>query len=112
MPREESALTLAEHLLAATLSASNAVDEDDWTTAGSLLRRREQLLTQLERRPDLQAAELLLHRVQEAELILLSKMDEKTKEAMGDLKQLHAASFARRAYRSADQGARLFERMG
>lgn len=112
MQSSESAIQLAEHLVAATLSAASAVDEDDWITAGQLLRRREQLLTQLERCSDLASARVMLQRVQEAELILLGKMEDCTRRALGELQAMNITNHARQAYKLADQGARLIERFG
>lgn len=109
---KEQAVPLAENLLAVTLSAIGAVEEDDWLTAGQLLRRREQLLTQLERTTDLTDATLLLHRVQEAEMILLERMEQLTQSTSETLQTAQAVRHARKMYQSTEQGARLLERLG
>src|SRR5438552_2827829 len=70
-----SALSISATLLAVTLSATASVEAGDWETAGQLLRRREQLLTQLENCPDLREAVSVLQAVQSAEAELSVAME-------------------------------------
>jgi hypothetical protein len=76
---------IAETLLAVTLSALSAVEAHDWETAGSLLRRREQLLTQLEACPDISSALAQLQMVRQAEKKLYQKMEELTQSAFQEI---------------------------
>ena len=76
--------SLAETLLAVTLSATASVDAGDWDMAGQLLRRREQLLTQIENCSDAAGAIDILKRVQSAELELGDAMEIATRETLAD----------------------------
>lgn len=77
--------SITETLLAVTLSALSAVESHDWESAGSLLRRREQLLTQLEGCADISSAVSQLQLVRKAERELYSKMEELTQRALREI---------------------------
>ena len=107
------AATVAETLLAVTLTATASVEAGDWDSAGQLLRRREQLLTQLEGCSDLATAIPLLEAVQRAEGELSDAMELATREAITDLNAAKDARLARQAYRSPQPSVSgLIERVG
>ncbi|GIV02102.1 MAG: hypothetical protein KatS3mg015_0932 [Fimbriimonadales bacterium] len=99
MGHHESAKKVAESLLAVTLSAIDAVEYGDWETAGQLLRRREQLLTQLESCDDVPDAERELRAVQAAELDLQALLERTATEALDGMASQRAFRAARKAYR-------------
>lgn len=107
-----SAIQLAEALLTVTLSAASSVESDDWETAGQLLRRREQILTQLERCPDLQTAEDLLLKAQKAELALMAYLEKSTREAFDGITRDNSFQKARRTYGTAMEPGGWIERTG
>ncbi len=105
-------VAIAESLLATTLSAEASIASGDWETAGHLLRRREQLLTQLERERDLSDAQAVLLEVQQAEKSLLSLMERSTRDISEELGKI--ASFRTRKNpfsRTAETGT-VLERYG
>lgn len=106
------ACAIAQTLLAVTLSASASVDIGDWETAGQLLRRREQLLTQLEGCANLADAVEMLHKVQRAERDLASGMEIATREALNEMETARDARSARRAYEGQRTCASFIERVG
>ena len=112
MAANGDARVLAETLLATTLSAASAVETGDWSTAGNLLRRREQLLTQLENSPNVAQAEGQLRKVQQAEKDLLEKMESVTQEAFADILEARNVRTAHQAYRPSRSGPRIVERYG
>lgn len=85
MTNNKDPRSVAETLLAVTLSALSAVESHDWETAGNLLRRREQLLTQLEACPDISPALPQLQKVRQAEKQLHNKMEEFTQGALQEI---------------------------
>jgi len=95
----EDAKSIAETLLVVTLNATQAIQLDDWDLAGQLLRRREQLLTQLERFTSLDGAVLVLEKVRVAEEDLLRSMEKATSEAFQSLLQAQKYGRAQKAYR-------------
>jgi hypothetical protein len=108
-----SARSVAETLLAVTLSATSSIESGDWNAAGQLLRRREQLLTRLETCPDLTDVISLLQAVQLAETDLAAAMEIATREAVSDLNASKDARTARSAYLGSHSGASgLIERVG
>lgn len=108
----DGACGVAETLLAVTLSAISSVDAGDWETAGNLLRRRDQLLTQLENCSDLKSALKILGKVQEAERELADAMEIATREALMDLSANRDARLAQKAYGQRPRTASLIERVG
>lgn len=105
-------LELAECLLITTLSAESSVASGDWETAGQLLRRREQLLTQLEREANIEPARTILEDVQRAEASLLSLMERSTRDAAEEIGRI--ASFRNRPnpFARNEQRGTLIERYG
>ena len=73
---------IAETLLAVTNAACTSVLDGDWEMAGRLLRRREQLLTQLEGCTDIQIAKPILDTVRTAEGELDRAMEVATREGL------------------------------
>jgi hypothetical protein len=73
---------LAETLLAVTNAACASVLDGDWEMAGRLLRRREQLLTQLEGCTDIQTAQPVLDTILTAETELDKAMEVATREGL------------------------------
>ncbi len=112
LPPNPTAVQLAETLLAVTLSATSSVQSDDWETAGQLLRRREQLLTQLERCPDLKFAEALLIKVQKAELFLMSHLEKSTRETFDGINRDNNFQKAKKTYETRLQPGGWIERTG
>lgn len=95
---DNNAKSIAETLLVVTLNATQAVQLDDWELAGQLLRRREQLLTQLERFTTLDGATPVLEKVRAAEKELLRNMEIATSEAFQSLLQAQKYRKAHKAY--------------
>ncbi|HWP31930.1 MAG TPA: hypothetical protein VNK96_09455 [Fimbriimonadales bacterium] len=93
-----NAKNIAETLLVVTLNATQAIQLDDWELAGQLLRRREQLLTQLERFTALDGATSVLEKVRAAEKDLLRNMEKATSDAFQSLLQAQKYKKARKAY--------------
>ena|SRR5438552_18764962 len=109
---QAEARSLAETLLAVTLSATASVDAGDWDMAGQLLRRREQLLTQIENCSDAAGAIDILKRVQSAELELGDAMEIATRETLADMNTARDARNARKLYRDQRAAANIIERVG
>lgn len=107
MAHHESAKAIAESLLAVTLSAIQAVEFGDWETAGQLLRRREQLLTQLEACDDVAEAEKELRSVQSAERDLQALLERTAAEALDGMASHRAFRAARKAYRPSAESSFL-----
>lgn len=98
MPHNTDARNVADLLLAVTMSAIASVEADDWETAGQLLRRRDQLLTQLERCANLDEARETLAAVHSTEANLLAKMELMTRRAFEELSKAKDTATARKAY--------------
>lgn len=111
MQHPEPAERIAQSLLAVTLSAASAVEFGDWETAGQLLRRREQLLTQLEACDGLDSAVSTLEAVQSAEKDLETLIERTTFEAVEGMQSSRAFREARRAYRPSSSGG-VFDQAG
>jgi len=103
---------LAECLLITTLSAESSVASGDWETAGQLLRRREQLLTQLEREADIEPAKTILEDVQRAEASLLSLMERSTRDAAEEIGRIATFRKRRNPFARNEQSGTLIERYG
>ncbi len=97
MQPEQHLKNIGITLLASTLSAMQAIQADDWETANHLLRRREQLLTQLERFPDLKPISDLLLKIQKAENDLMQCLEDTT-QAVHD--ELRGADFFTKAIKT------------
>jgi hypothetical protein len=108
----DKANELAQSLLAVTLSAESSVASGDWETAGQLLRRREQILTQLERMPSLDTAREVLIEVQRAEKSLMLLMDRSTRETAAEIGKIHAFRSRQNPYARTISSAGLFEKFG
>lgn len=108
----DKAAELAQSLLAVTLSAESAVASGDWETAGQLLRRREQILTQLERLPSLDTARDVLIEVQRAEKSLMLLMDRSTHETAEEIGKIRAFRTRKNAYAQSTSPEVLFEKYG
>ena len=98
MQPETDARAIADLLLAVTMSAIASVEADDWETAGQLLRRRDQLLTQLERCADLEPVRETLAAIHSSEANLLAKMELMTRRAFDELNRARDTEAAKRAY--------------
>lgn len=98
MQHERDACVLAEKLMAVTLAAHASIRDDDWQTAGQLLRRRDQLLTQLEACENLAEAQGALEQVQSVEESLFQLIDKKACEAFAEVARNHQVRSAAIAY--------------
>lgn len=109
---QHNCCNIAQTLLAVTLSAISSVDGGDWEMAGQLLRRRDQLLTQLEAQDKLDEAADILRSVQKAEAELAEAMEAATREALMNIHTARDARNARKAYMSRRDSSGLIERVG
>lgn len=112
MQPKRNATEVADTLLAVTLSTIASVSAGDWQTAGQLLRRREQLLTQLEVCSNVADAKQKLLEVREAEMRLAQIMEDATREAISLLQVTKDLRNARRAYSQLGNEPKFLEETG
>jgi hypothetical protein len=105
-------IQLAETLLAVTLAAKASVLQSEWDEAAQLLRRRDQLLTQLERCEDIACAEAVLRSVQRAESELMELMESCTRNASQQIAKIQSFRARGRNIQSDNALGRLVERFG